>query len=376
MEYTSARKALSAGIRDKTMKHIFCVGGVFDDEGGRPSGYFDKLTEELHKLNAGGTMSYANGGFYSEMEEFLRVAHNHDTVLWAADVPNDKPKLVKELKKLNPKLMLIITKSNKQSKYSRKHLAARALQSKANLLIEFNEDSDSRITASLIDPLGNCFIDKTPHVSALAAVLFNRLRLLEKMVRVESVCVGGIASPLIAGDDKAEFFEIVKDYAKQFHTLIHAEDNGRMLGNLSFRCEGGFPSMRAGDLLMVSRRDVDKRSIGMPSMVPVELELSDKINYYGDNKPSVDTPIQRLLYQAWPLANYMLHAHVYIEGAPYTEIPLPCGALQEAGEVLLVMPEYDGKALACVNLVGHGSIAVARDVSMLKNIPYIPRPIF
>lgn len=358
------------------MKNILCVGGVFDDKGGRPSSYFRKLVNGLCNEIPHADIVCANGGFFADLEKQVEAVVDFDCVVWAAEIPNDKPKLVKQLKKINPKLMLVITKSNKEGKYTRKHLAARALQSKANLLIEFKEDFDYRVTASVIDPLGNCFVEDTPYVSVLAVAIYNRLRLLESMTRVESVRVGDIASPLIAGEDKAEFFEIVKDYAKQFHTLIHAEDNGRMLGNLSFRCEGGFPSMRSGDLLMVSRRDVDKRSIGMGAMVPVDLRVSDKINYYGDNKPSVDTPIQRLLYQQWPLANYMLHAHVYIEGAPYTEIPLPCGALQEAGEVLLVMPEYDGKSLACVNLVGHGSLAVARDVSMLKNIPYIPRPLF
>ena len=358
------------------MKNILCVGGVFDDNGGRPSSYFRKLVNGLcDEIPQANIVSF-NGGFFAELENHVGFVREFDSVVWAADVPNEKPKLARILKQKNPKIMLVITKSNKEGKYTRQHLAARALQSKANLLIEFKEDFDYRVTASVIDPLGNCFVEDTPYVSVLAVVLHNRLRLLESMTRVESVRVGEIVNPLIARSEHAEFFEIVRDYANQFHKLIHADDNGRMLGNLSFRCEGGFPSMRSGDLLMVSRRDVDKRSIGMDSMVPVDLRVHDKINYYGDNKPSVDTPIQRLLYQQWPLANYMLHAHVYIEGAPYTEIPLPCGALQEAGEVLLVMPEYDGKALACVNLVGHGSLAVARDVSMLKNIPYIPRPLF
>lgn len=57
------------------------------------------------------------------------------------------------------------------------------------------------------------------------------------------------------------------------------------------------------------------------------------IEYYGDYKPSVDTPSQIMLYQAYPKVNYMLHGHVYIDGFPFTNRCIPCGAIEEAHEI-------------------------------------------
>jgi hypothetical protein len=107
-----------------------------------------------------------------------------------------------------------------------------------------------------------------------------------------------------------------------------------------------------------------------------------KLYYCGDNKPSVDTPIQMRLYDALPNIRYMIHSHCYIENAPFTKKSIPCGAIEEVDEVLSLIDKKWGRDhfLYCINLKGHGSIVMAKDAAMLNHIRYVgrhlPEPMF
>ena len=359
--------------------NILLVGGTFNYDGGRLSGYFAKLSKAIAESFPDAHAIVSNGGNLETLARYADDVKYCDLVIWGADVPNGAPKLVNNLKKTNPNMMLVITKNNISGNYTRKLLAARALDAKANLLIEFKRDDYGNVLGSIIDPLGNCFIENEVHPNTVSLILTSRLKLLASMTRVGSIQVGDIDADMTATTEVEKFLALTRRYAKTFHELIHADDNGRMLGNISFRCESGFPTYRDEDFILVSKRNIDKRDIGMSAMVPVKLnevshDASTKsVEYLGHAKPSVDTPIQRGLYKAWPNANFMLHAHVYIEGAPFTENMIPCGALQEIDEILKVLPDYSGDYVACINLIGHGSIAIAKNASMLENIPYIAR---
>ncbi len=100
------------------------------------------------------------------------------------------------------------------------------------------------------------------------------------------------------------------------------------------------------------------------------------INYYGPDKPSVDAPIHVRLYNALPRINYMIHSHTYVQGAPFTEGCIPCGAMQEVDEVLRVytamVPVPDQFA---INLNGHGSLVASCDVAGLDGYEYYARPL-
>ena len=145
-----------------------------------------------------------------------------------------------------------------------------------------------------------------------------------------------------------------------------------MLGNASFRCCKGFPSIRHKDgIVFVSRRNIDKRYVEAGSFVATHLSSGGEVEYWGDIKPSVDTPIQLRLYEALPWVKYMLHSHTYIEDAPYTSEPVPCGAVEEVKEILDVVEKKD---VFAVNILGHGSIILAREISDMREIPWIPRP--
>ena len=344
------------------------VGGSFDDNGGRPSSIVSKFAQEFKNAGIEEVETF-NGGNFSEIEGILDKTKDADVVLWWANVPNDKPK-IRDVKSVNPKCMLVTSKRNDNEKYNFGELVNRALGAKANLCIEFSK-VDGRFQMFVFDPLGNEWY-KGFDIGECCKVLTNRLAFLKGVTRQN--CENSNLHTEVH-DDK-EFFKIVKDYAEVFHELINpAKEVTRYLGNSSFRCQRGFPSFRQDGIVYVSRRNVDKRYIDKDNFVPTMLSKGSVL-YQGEFKPSVDTPIQLRLYETLPNINYMIHAHVYLEGAPFTKQMFPCGSLEEVNEVLKVLLHDIGDAskdFYVVNLVGHGCIAMAKTAEQLKDLPYVGR---
>jgi hypothetical protein len=155
---------------------------------------------------------------------------------------------------------------------------------------------------------------------------------------------------------------------------------------MSFRCQNGFPSFRGENgIIYVSRRNVDKSDIGAASFVPTYLDDTNTVRYFGDNKPSVDTPVQLRLYKYFPWANYMIHAHCYVDIPDMpdvlgtsTDVPIPCGALEEVDEIVERYIFWEDFWKSChngntprlfaVNLLGHGCILIAKDIEILKEL--------
>lgn len=142
---------------------------------------------------------------------------------------------------------------------------------------------------------------------------------------------------------------------------------------------------RHSEVRYVSRRNVDKSDIGAASFVPTYLDEESRTRYFGEAKPSVDTPVQLRLYRLFPWANYMIHAHCYVDTAGIkdsimmrTKNPVPCGALEEVEEIvstyvkassLLWDPWHkEPPRLLAINLVGHGCILIAKDIEILKEL--------
>lgn len=362
------------------MTKYLLVGGRFDDQGGKPSGYVKKLFTSLQR-ELPGDWEIHNGGEWNTLEagmqEKIKAA---DVVLWFPDVPNDKHKVVRDLKQINPKMMLVTSKNNIEEQgrnYNRLELVARALQSKANLLIELNK-KDGQFVATIIDPLGNEFAFQEPVIEKVARAVAGRLSELKSYTRVPSYSIGE-AKPVAEGAGLDGFFGLVRDYAERFHSLTHAVHQDRLIGNVSFRCERGFPSFRQKEegknIIYVSRRNIDKRHIGREGFVAVNGDKTDAVEYFGDIKPSVDTPVQLGLYQQYPNVNYMLHSHTYIKGAPFTDGMTPCGAIEEIDEIKKLYPDSNAKDFY-INLKGHGSLALVSDWEKLRDIPYVARSVY
>jgi hypothetical protein len=264
--------------------------------------------------------------------------------------------------------MLVTSKRSDNNKYSFAELINRALGAKANLCVQFGKVED-KFEMMLFDPLGNSWYNGFD-VKELACALVHRLTYLKSITRQGCMHADGdIEIP-----DEAEFFDIVRNYADTFHELIKPDSTiTRFLGNSSFRCQKGFPSFRKDGMIFVSRRNVDKRFIDKDAFVPVKLDDLATLYYYGDSKPSVDTPIQARLYNLLPNINYMIHAHVYIDGAPFTGNMVPCGGLEEVNEVLSVIGDNKEADYYAINLVGHGCIIMANSVEQLRNVLYVSR---
>jgi hypothetical protein len=350
-------------LKGKPAKALF-VAGDFNDGHGKPSKIADKIFARILPLF---DAECKNGGNIGELYETLERIKEYQAVVWLANISNDKPKIVSEIKDRNPSCLLITSKRNLDEKYTATDIIYRALKIKSNLVIEFGRIGE-KLSGRIMDPLGNLFIDKTEDFDLVAKVLAKRARELFGFTRMKSEKV----DELIPAPDEEAFYNIVRNYGNVFHNIIHPHPDaaGRFFGNASFRCESGFPSMKAGNKIFVSKRNVDKRSIEPNSFVAVDTALP--LRYYGDNKPSVDTPIQVMLYEHYPGAHYMLHSHVYVNGAPFTSAIVPCGALEEAAEIFKIQPNKEAVNFT-INLLGHGSLAIADNLFYFNDIPYKAR---
>jgi hypothetical protein len=364
------------------MNKLLVVGGTFDQEGGRPSGLVNSIFAEILK-DASFDATCINGGLVSELhDQILPSVVDYKVVLWFANVSNDEVKL-RDVKSVNPKCILITSKRNDDSKYTFAELISRALSIKANLTIEFSK-KDDKFNMMLFDPLGNVFYDGLK-VEEMCSKLLSRTKKLIRFTRVPTIQETELDKPEVP--DESEFFNFAHSCADIFHNLIKpAKGTERFLGNMSFRCQNGFPSFRGEDgIVYVSRRNVDKSDIGAASFVPTYLDDTNTVRYFGESKPSVDTPVQLRLYKYFPWANYMIHAHCYVDIQDIPDVmgfsttqPIPCGALEEVDEILeryvfwddLWKSYHNGDTprLLAINLVGHGCILIAKDVEILKEL--------
>lgn len=340
------------------------VAGRFDDQGGRESGYVKALVRHFPSQ-----VYVVNGGYW---EDLLKIdLTKYKLICWFADVPNDKIKIVNNIKSKNPKCILVTSKQNHNYQYEPLDIIERALKTKSNLLVEFKKYNGT-VSATIWDALGNVYIKESTNIESVANTLLFRIHTVQQSKRVNSEQIGEAKEI----PDEFAFFNIAKECANRFHHLIHAVNTGRFVGNLSFRCGHGFPSFKKDGLIYVSRRNIDKREIGKDGFVAVDVHSEDPIRYYGDHKPSVDTPIQVRLYKIFPV-KYMLHSHVYILNAPFTNQVVPCGDIREVDEIckVVTMDSFAKNKMFVVNLLGHGSLIGVIDVKQFSNLEYVARKV-
>ena len=364
---------------------ILFVGGTWDLNKGKES----KIVSEFTKYLPNPTVY--NGGNYHDLNKILNSCIDYDTVIWWANVSNKLPK-IRNVKDINYKTILISSKRNIDNKYSFQDLLQRSFALKSNLTIEFSK-TNTKYNMKLFDPLGNIWYEGLD-IEECSQALLDRLTFIKSITRESTVSseenIGALAwffnmfkEEMYKSNNnpeipiKEEFLNIVKEYAYKFtETTFQTKDVKRFLGNASFRCPKGFPSFREGKYIFVSKRNVNKEFIGINEFVPVYLE-NGKIYYCGDNKPSVDTPIQIRMYNLLPNINYMIHSHCYIKDAPYTKKALPCGAIEEVDEIKELLKDYYdndyNKDFYLINLIGHGSIMMSNNPEQLKNISIVGR---
>lgn len=347
-----------------TRKNLY-VAGTFDNKGGKPSKIAQEIFEQVRGKEK---FDYINGGSFLKLKDILKNIKKYKLVYWFANVSNNEEKIVKEIKHKNQALILVTSKRNENDKYNLEDIIYHALDIKSNLVVEFSKKKD-RYYGRVLDPLANIFLDCTTEFKLVGRVLRQRVKELLKHSRASSKCIGKIRSV----PEEKDFFNIVKNHGKLIHDLVHVHPRAtnRFLGNASFRCEKGFPSFKFKDnLIFVSKRNIDKRTISKDSFVGVKTSLP--IEYFGENKPSVDTPIQILLYKYYKNIKYILHSHTYVKGAVFTKNIIPCGALEEAKEITSTFPDKNLSNFS-INLIGHGSLTLVDDINYFKKIIFVSR---
>lgn len=421
---------------------ILVIAGTFtatpDENGnyGRPSSVAAKIVDEIKNYGAEknpndldiNDIAFVNGGNFAKLENIMNgnddiKLENYGVTFWFPNIPDNNLPKFRDVKSVNPRTMLVMSKRNDDNKYTFQQIIHRALTQKANLVMEFSKQTlglktymaenlhaygdlsheraekiaDKVANAPIFkiavyDPLGCVYADTTDIHTAVYALL-DRLRYIKSVTRQSTVQCNDEKNTVFENyfgkngefaENEKKFVSMVRDYAAEFQRLMPAVKNPqRFIGNASFRkipvwrCTKGMPSFRHGDYIFVSRRNIDKQFIELDNFVPVYLDDDGTLYYSGDEKPSVDTPVQVRLYKALPNINYMLHSHCYLKNTAFTENPIPCGAIEEVNEVLSFIDKtYGDRSLNfyAVNLIGHGSIIMANSLDDFKNtIEYTTR---
>jgi hypothetical protein len=355
------------------MKALF-VGGTWDKNGGKPSKIFSQFV--------GGAIEYfsesqvRNGGIYGD----LYAGVDCDVAFWMPNVPNDLDMIHPKSRGFLACNETLVCSKAMYERPDREEVTfadalAKMLHMKANLGVLVRKDGN-RFTGQIADPLGNTYGAIKDDFNHLGAVAAQRAIFLKGLTRIGSKRIGAI-DDFIPIDDG--FIKEVREFAGEFAKLLPTPENcDRFLGNASFRCSHGFPSFRLrdhnGERIMVSRRDVDKTGIGLKDFVPVNpyRPYSECVEYYGQNKPSVDTPVELIIFDHFKRVNYLMHGHVYLKDTMVTCRILPCGVIEEWEEIRNLIDQDPAgisawsKGKFGINLRGHGCLIGVHDVKDLS----------
>lgn len=362
------------------MKAI-AVGGTWDPQGGRPSKLFERLVEGFMETYPE-TQSFNGGELSALMPHLLEFieAGSPDVLIWMPDISNDEHKLLDRLKVQFPRTILIGSKRLDGRSIGLPEVVDRMLQVKMNLCLVFDRKGD-KFQGTILDPLGNVFsAEDETDFNKLGFEIGARARYLQSVRRVGSESLGE-ADWAREGARRCdpEFFQVIREYAAEFDRLVpRPEKVSRFLGNAAFRCTHGFPAYRdaARGLIYVSRRNVDKGGIGPGEFVPVVpyRPYDSKVSFYGTIKPSVDTPINLLLFDYFTEVNFLIHGHVYATNGLFTKRVVPCGAIEEFEAIREALDDRPDLPWFEVNLRGHGCIIAGRNIDDLCGVQFYARP--
>jgi len=266
-------------------------------------------------------------------------------------------KIVEEIKPIHPEVLLVPFKIIEKDK-AVGDVVRWMLQLHA-ALAEYSYLGESK-TLYIVDVLANQIkVSKERLPETLAQEIYR----MSHAVRRRSVWKG---PEMPSVPHLKAFVDFSKKMEPAFANIIRNVVVGRWPGNFSFRCAQGFLSSRAGDGFVVTMRNVAKTGLTENDFVFVSLELDGgKLQFWGHKnvKPSIDSPVHRVIYEALPWVKGIVHGHLYAKGDCAHERMLerwPCGAENEATEILAVAPQTYQK-LWVVNVAGHGFVALIGD---------------
>lgn len=306
---------------------------------GRESSIISKISREFNDVEC------YNGILPKTVEE-------KELIIWAPDIKNTEDKDYPEKDK---GCVLICSKVMREG-YTHVDSVSRVFRMQGNGVIEIYREDDLFLF-SFRDALNNCWCDKTTSIYELCTSIKALYKWTKESIRrsLNHKKALNIVDSDIDISLFYKFMQINKDLAKK----VANHCGNRFFGNYSTRCTKLFPSMKSGkNLFIFSPRNVDKKYITVDDRVVCDYE-----NYYGNIKPSVDTPIQLEVYRMFPNINYIIHGHAFIKDAVETENYFPCGDLREFYCIEKLLPNNN-----FINLKNHGFLIVAEDLNELKKL--------
>lgn len=117
-----------------------------------------------------------------------------------------------------------------------------------------------------------------------------------------------------------------------------------------------YPSIREGQGLFVSKRNVENNFIEITDMVYIE----DNTYFNMTNICAIDTPFHSKIYEKYPQINFIIHGHAYIKNVPYTKEYYDCGDINNLENLEL-------KDWGLLNLKNHGFLIYTHSMQQLAN---------
>jgi len=288
-----------------------------------------------------------NGGTFEDLKNVNLSGYK--LVIWMPNIDNGYNKVYP---KKDIGSILIVSKVLREDR-TEFDAITRIFKMHGNAVIAI-DTSGSLHSFKLLDALGNVWVD-TPNLETLCEGIITFMEWSSESIRKRCKKVD-----IVDFSEYTEFMRLYKQVADKFEST-----NGRFFGNTSTRCMKMFPTMKIDETYMiVSRRNVDKKRITTDDLVLTTFGKNGDVEYFGDNKPSVDTPIQLALYSSFPGINYMIHGHSYIEDAPFTEDYYPCGDMRELAEIEKTIEGSGNDSI--INLKNHGFLIFASSLENLR----------
>lgn len=270
----------------------------------------------------------------------------------------EAPKIVEGLKQIHPEMLLVPFKlADEQT--SRGDIARWMLKLHAALAV-YSFLGDSK-TFFIADALGNDIkVSKENLPEALAREIYRVFHATRRRSSWK-----GKELPKIPYLDQLVGFSGKMEPV--FANTIRNVLVDRWPGNFSFRCAQGFLSTRVNDKgFAITIRNVAKTGLTEKDFVFVRLDLKDNKPQFWereDTKPSIDSPVHRIIYERLSWVNGIVHGHLHAQGNCVHGHMLdrwPCGSENEAYEILEVVSKT-AQHLWVVNVEGHGFVALIGD---------------
>lgn len=323
------------------------VGGLLNNDSGLPSKTIAQMAPFFQSLRM------VNGGNFQMMTSMFQTTGS-ELVIWMPKVDNLEGKYYPEKGTLQ---ILICAKRLKPGQTALDGLD-RLFKMHANAVILIDDSAGPGFTFTLVDALGNKWI-KTRELETLCSAINDFYKWASSVKRIRS----HVFSPRPDYTLLKSLAQINRKVAGKVEAI-----GGRYFGNTSTRCEKLFPSMcTESTQLLVSKRNIAKDSITENDFVVVDFS-NGEVQYFGEEKPSVDTPVQAMLYALFPQYKFMIHGHTYIDGALMTSKYFPCGDTREVDEVALLIARIGKPAFTAINLKNHGFLMATDSLENLDKL--------